>query len=190
MHEQIAPVTRHRFTRADYHTMARTGILPHRAHVELMEGEIVETRPIGPRHGSVVDRLNAWLSERLKGRAICRVQGPLAIGEDSEPQPDLQVLRVREDYYSNSHPKPNDVLLLIEVGETSIEIDRGYKLQLYARADVPEYWIVDVERRILIVHRDPRDGEYGFVQQHDASLSVAPQAFGDLRLELAPLFSY
>ena len=183
-------LTRRRFTRDDYHGMAAAGILAPDARVELLDGEVVEMSPIGPRHGGITDRLNAFFSPRVAGNAICRIQGPLTLSESSEPEPDLQILAHRDDFYTSQHPGPEDVLLLIEVAESSLEKDRNEKLRLYARAGIAEYWIIDVDQERLIVHRHPKGDEFTFVQQHDRSARVAPAAFPELVLELAVLFDF
>jgi len=123
-----APLVRHRFTVEEYHRMGQAGILSEDDRVELIEGEIVEMAPVGSRHAACVKRLNALLSRRAGGRALVSVQDPIRLGEHSEPQPDLALLKPREDFYAAAHPGPEDVLLVIEVAETSLEYDREVKL--------------------------------------------------------------
>lgn len=127
------------FTAEEYHTMLRAGILTADDRVELIEGEVLRMSPIGSRHAGGVNRLNDFFVRKLEGRAIVGVQAPVHLSDLSEPQPDLALLRPREDFYSHSHPTPGDVLLLIEVAETSADFDRAVKAPLYARAGVPEY---------------------------------------------------
>ncbi len=184
-HNELTP---HRFTRGDYYSMAAAGVFQPDARVELLDGEIVEMSPTGPRHGGIVDRLCEFFVSRLSGRAICRVQGALALSPVSEPEPDLQLLKRRDDYYESSNPRPEDVLLLIEVAESSIDRDRGEKLRLYAEAGIREYWIIDLNRRVLIVHRQPKDSEYASVQQYDGDARVAPEALADVELTIGSLF--
>src|SRR5438552_12280642 len=145
-------VRRRRFTVEEYHRMAEAGILSEDDRVELIEGEIVQMSPIGPRHSACVDRLNALFTSRLRRRAIVRVQNPIVLSRWTEPQPDLTLLRPRADFYAERHPGPADVLLAVEVAETSGVYDRGTKLALYARARIPEVWLVDVrgDRRRLV----------------------------------------
>lgn len=180
---------RFRFSRTDYHRMGQAGIIPPDARVELLDGEIIEMSPIGPRHGSLVDRLTAFFAQRVSGRAICRVQGPVTLGERSEPEPDLLLLENREDYYTSGHPGPGDVLLLIEVADTSVDLDLGAKLRAYAQAGIPEYWVFDLTRRVLIVHREPSGERYASVRELDRSATLAPAALADLELELGNLLS-
>lgn len=129
---------RRSFTVEEYHRMAEAGILREDDRVELLEGEIVEMTPIGSRHAACVDRLNQLGVRGVGPRAIVRVQSPVRLGERSEPQPDLTLLRARPDFYAHAHPGPADVLLIIEVAEASADADRTVKMPLYARAAIPE----------------------------------------------------
>ncbi len=128
-----AQLLRRRFTVHEYHQMGQAGILGEDDRLELLEGEIVEMAPIGSRHQAVVDRLTRLFSNRLGDAAVVRVQGPVRLGEETEPQPDLLLLAPRADFYASAHPGPDDVLLLVEVSDSSTEYDREMKLPLYAR---------------------------------------------------------
>ncbi len=180
--------TRHRFTRADYQRMAQVGILAEDDRVELLDGEIIVMSPIGLPHSATVRYLISFFSARVGKQAIVDVQNPIAIDDENEPQPDLTLLRPSEDYYRKQHPGPADVLLLIEVADTSLELDRGEKLSLYAQAGIHEYWIVDLNRRVLIVHRQPKDAEYASVQHYDGDARVVPEALADVELAIGSLF--
>jgi len=136
--------------------LAEAGILREDDRVELLEGEIFEMSPISSRHASCVTRLNHLLQDRAKGRAIVNVQNPIRLSDYSEPQPDVALLVPRTDFYRDALPTPRDVLLVIEVCETSGEFDRRVKLPLYAKAGIPEVWIVDLSREQIEVHRDPK----------------------------------
>jgi Uma2 family endonuclease len=153
-------VTKRRFTVWEYHRLAEAGILREDDRVELLEGEIFEMSPISSRHASCVKRLNDLFTRKLGGRLIVSVQDPIRLSEYSEPQPDIAVLKFRTDFYSAGHPQPQDVLLLIEVCETSGEFDRHVKLPLYAKAGIPEVWIVDLSREQIEVYRDPKPEGY------------------------------
>ena len=180
--------TRYRFTRSDYHRMAQVGILTEDDRVELLHGAITVMSPIGSQHSAVVRFLISFFSAHVGTRAIVDVQNPIAIGDANEPQPDLTILRPSEDYYRKEHPGPANVLLLIEVADTSLELDRGEKLRLYAEAGIREYWIIDLNCRVLIVHRQPKDAEYASVQQYDSDARVAPEALADVELAIGSLF--
>src|SRR5439155_445568 len=148
-------IQRYRFTTADYHRLAEAGILGEDDRVELIEGELIAMNPIGPRHVSSVNRLNRLLGRALGDAAIIQVQSPILLDDRSEPQPDLSLLQPHPDFYISSLPTPRDVILVIEVADSSDVYDRRIKAPLYARAGIPEYWLVRLEREDLVVFRDP-----------------------------------
>ncbi len=135
------PLTRRRFTVDEYHRMADVGILTANDRVELLDGEIVQMSPIGPLHGGSVDDVNRVFLRAVGDRAIVRVQNPVRLDEHNEPEPDLVLARPRRDRYRRSHPGPADVLLIVEVADTTLQLDRQVKLRLYARFGIPEVWI-------------------------------------------------
>lgn len=153
------PATRHRFTVEDWHQMIAAGLFRDDHRLELLEGEIFEMTPIGPPHTSVVDRLNRLWMTRLGSRAIVRVQGPVLAGPVSEPEPDVALLRERPDFYREQHPHPHDVLLVIEVADTSLAYDRA-KLRIYAAAGMAEVWIVDLQNERVEIYRAPGAAGY------------------------------
>ncbi len=148
-----AQVLKRRFNVGEFHQMAEVGIFGEGDRVELLAGEVVETTPIGSRHAGAVDRLNRILSSRLAPSFIVRVQNPVRLDEHSEPQPDLAVLRFRSDFYAEAHPGPGDVLVVVEVADTSAELDRALKVPLYARAGIPEVWLVDLPAQAVDLYR-------------------------------------
>jgi Uma2 family endonuclease len=153
--------TRHRLSVDAYYRMAEAGILtdPHR--VELIDGEIIDLPAIGSPHAAITNRLARLFSRTLRDEvALVSVQSPLRLDAYNEPEPDLMVLRPRGDGYRASHPGASDVLLLIEVSESSLAYDRSAKLPLYARFGVPEVWIVDLIGTAVEVYREPREGAY------------------------------
>ena len=177
-----AALTKRRFTVDEYHRMAEVGILTETDRVELIDGEIVEMAPVGSRHASVVKRLNALLTGRLGARAIVSVQDPVQLSKESEPQPDVVLLRPTPDFYAGSHPEPVDTLLLIEVADTSLLYDRGVKLPRYATARVIEVWIVDLAEDAVEVCRTPGPDGYRDVVRVPRGGSLSPVAFPDLTL--------
>ncbi len=178
-----------KFTVEEYHKLAEVGILREDDRVELIEGEIVVNSPIGSHHAACVDRLNRWFSQRVGDRAIVRVQNPIRLSEHSEPQPDLALLKPRPDFYANEHPKPEDVLLIVEVAETSLEYDREVKLPLYAEHGIPEVWLVDVTRRRVEILKKPQEERYTSARAlTKADEALAPEALPELRLTLKELF--
>jgi Uma2 family endonuclease len=156
---------KHYFNVDDYYRMAEVGLLPEDAHVELIEGEIIEMSPIGSTHAGTVDRSSASLHRTLGDTVIVRVQNPVRLNDFSEPQPDIALLKPRKDFYSNSHPVREDVLVVIEVADTSLAYDRNVKLPLYARAGVPEAWLMVLGKDVIEVHSQPKNGKYQKVQR-------------------------
>ena len=170
--------------------MGDAGILKPTERVELIRGEIIEMSPIGPRHVAFVNNLNQLLVTRLGGRAIVSVQNPVALDDDTEPEPDLAILRHRHTVpYKESEPATEDVLLLIEVGDTSLIYDRRTKLRLYAEAGIPEYWVVDASAEVVEIHRGPGPGGYGETRRLTGGATVSPQAFPDIALPLTEIFA-
>ncbi len=180
---------RRRFTREEYHRMGEAGILKANERLELIRGEILEMSPIGRRHAAFVNNLNQLLVIRLAGRGIVSVQNPVVVADDSEPQPDLVVLRRREPPYKDASPEPADALLLIEVADSSLAYDRTAKLRLYAEAGIGEYWIVDAAGETVHVHRGPGPTGYRDVQRLAGAGSVIPAAFPDVAIALAEIFA-
>ena len=168
------------FTVDDYHAMARTGILGEDDRVELIEGEIVLMAAIGSRHQAVVDRLTRLFVTRVGDRAIVRVQGPLRLAPITEPQPDLQLLAPRDDFYTAAHPSQYEALLVVEVADTSLRFDRDEKAAVYARRGVRELWIVDVAGERILVLRSPSPAGYGESVAVPRGASLAPEAFPDV----------
>lgn len=178
---------RRAFTVEEYRRMAQAGILREDDRVELLDGEIVTMTPVGSRHAACVNRLTHALSARVVGRAIVSVQNPVQLGERSEPQPDLALLRSRPDFYAGAHPGPMDVLLVIEVADTSIDLDREIKVPLYAQAAIPEVWLVDLAGGYIETYRGPGDQGYREVQRGSRGQHLSPQAFPDMRLAVEDL---
>lgn len=177
-------VWRRRFTVDEYYRMADAGILNEDDQVELIEGEIVEMAPIGSRHAGHVDRLNQLFSRRVADRAIVRVQNPIWLSDYTEPQPDISLLRPRSDFYTSAHPRPQDVLLVVEVADTSIDYDREVKAPLYARLGIGEFWLVDLVRESIEVYRRPSPEGYLEVRRTQRGEGLAPEAFPDLELSV------
>ena len=140
--------------------MGQAGILSEDDRVELIEGEIIEMPPIGPPHSAVASRLNATFAAAVGTRAIVRVADLVRLGAHSMPQPDVVLAKPREDYYASGHPQPEDVLLVVEVADTSLEYDRQVKVPLCARAGIREVWLVALPHEEVEVFRAPSAGIY------------------------------
>jgi Uma2 family endonuclease len=174
-------VKRRRFTVEEYDRMGEVGILTADDRVELLDGEIIEMAPIHPPHSSVVDRLTRLFTARLGERVILRVGGPIAlVQQDSEPQPDLTLLRPRNDFYSHRHPRPADVLLAVEVMDSNVERDRRLKLPIYARARLAEVWLVDIPESRIDVFREPQGAGYRSTATWQRGSRFAIAAFADV----------
>ena len=159
--------------------MAEVGILGPEDRVELIEGEIIQMSPIGTAHAYAVTALTTLLVRVLGERALLSPQNPVHLPRDSEPQPDVVLLRPPLDRYAARHPQPDDVLLLIEVADSSYRFDREIKLPLYAGARVAEFWIVDLAREVVEVFRDPEGRRYRVAERVGRGARIAPAAFPD-----------
>lgn len=187
-----ATVRRHRFDTTEYHRMAETGILSEDARVELVDGEVVEMSPIGSKHQAFVNRLNRLLMSFAREDYIVSPQGPVKLDAHNEPQPDLALLRFREDFYEQEHPGPGDVLLFIEVSDSSLEYDRNVKLPLYAGAGILEVWIVDLASGEIELHSGPRmgtsSGGYGTRRRYRRDEEIASEAVTGLKVDVSGIF--
>lgn len=168
---------RRKFTVKQYHQMAQSGILKEDDWVELLRGEIVEMSPIGRRHAACVRRLIRLFSQRLCDRVLVDAQDPVELDDNSEPQPDIALLRLRDDFYEAGHPQAEDVLLLVEVADTTIEFDREVKIPLYAEAGISEVWVVDINGQCLEVYQQPSSKGYQIIQKYYRGQSLTIQAF-------------
>ena len=148
------------FTVSEYERMGETGIFPPDARVELIEGEIIEMSPIGSRHAACVELLAEQVRELVKGIFLVRTQNPIVLDDFSEPQPDVAVLKFRPDRYLNAHPRPSDILIVIEVAETTVHFDRHVKVPLYARAGIPEVVLFNLPEDRLECFLQPETGIY------------------------------
>ncbi len=171
------------FTVAEYKAMAEAGILHEDERIELLVGEIVRMAPIGDPHLFCTDSLTTLLVPALAGQAIVRVQGSIQLDDHTAPQPDIALLGLRDDYYAQS-ATPADVLLVIEVSDSSLDFDLGPKAALYAAAGIPELWVANLRTGGVVVHTDPADGSYATVRTIPAGGAISPQAFPDLVLQL------
>ena len=176
-----------RLTVAQFQKMGDAGIMPPETRLELVDGELIEMAPIGPRHMHAVNRLNRALVAAVGEAAIVSVQNPVALGEHSETQPDLALLGPQSDSEARL-PTPDDVLLLVEVADTTLQYDRTTKLALYARFGVREVWIVNLIDHILEIHREPYNGAYRVKLERAGNDTVAPVALPNAEVRLAEIW--
>ena len=167
--------------------MAETGVLRPDARVELLDGRIIDMSPIGPFHGSVTAYLTEFFAAASKGRWQTRVQNPVRLDEHSEPQPDLVLARPSPDFYRKHHPQPDDVFLLIEVSDITLDYDHAEKLPAYGRAGVAEVWIVTLNDATIEAYREPHFTGYGSKTILRAGDTIAPLAFPDAAVDVAEL---
>ena len=183
---QQAPA-RHRVDVAAYYKMAEVGILAQNDRVELIGGEIFDMTPIGSAHAGKTNRLNRLFARAAAdGIALVSVQSPLQLDAYNEPGPDLMLLRPRENDYQDRHPGATDVLLLVELSESSLAYDRGTKLALYARFGVPEVWIVDLRGSAVEVYREPAGDAYDFKERLTSGF-LAPALVPGVMLDVGAL---
>jgi Uma2 family endonuclease len=172
-------ISRRLFTVHDYHRMVDAGILSEDDRVELIHGEILAMSPIGPRHNAAILRANQSLVRIVGGRALVGVQGSVRLDEYDEPQPDLYLLRPKKDFYASGHAGPSDILLIIEVADSSLEYDQGIKMHLYAETRVPEYWVSDIRNERVITYSDIQGNTYRTIREVERGNTLYPQLLRD-----------
>ena len=182
MAAQVAPW---RFTVDEYHRIAESGVFGEDDRVELIEGEIIRMSPIGSRHVSRVTEATWLLGRRLGDDVRVSVQSPIRLNEYGEPQPDLAVISARN--YNDQLPGPEDVLLVIEVADTSVAYDRGVKFPLYARAGIPEVWIVDLVGEVIERYSGASEDGYRRVEQARRGEKIESEALPELTLRVDPV---
>jgi Uma2 family endonuclease len=172
------------FTVAEYHRLAELGILHEDDRVELLDGQVVVMSPIGPRHAGCVKMLNRLMHRALGETVTLGVQDPLVLSERAEPEPDLAVLAPRPDNYRRSHPHPEEVFLVIEVADSSLDRDHVRKIPLYAAAGIPEVWVVDLEGEGITLHRAPGPAGYGDITTASRGETISPRLLPHVSLSV------
>lgn len=167
-------VQTYRWTREAFERLGETGVLPPDARVELVDGSLVEMSPQGSQHFTAIRNVEEALRDAFRAGFDVRAQGPLALSETDEPEPDVAVVPGTIDDYRDAHP--SEAVLVVEVADTSLDFDRSEKLQAYARGAVPEYWILNLRDQCLEVYRAPAGEDYRTKQTFDAADRVQPSA--------------
>lgn len=180
-------VTKRLITVEEYHKMGEVGILKEKG-LELINGEIIEMSPIGSKHGAIVDRINNILPPQIAGKAILRIQNPIILSDLSEPEPDISIVKWRDDFYDAELPHAKDTLLVIEIADSSIVYDRKYKLPLYAESGVPECWLVDLTKQEIHIYWQPHGNAYKFSELVKLGETIKAQYF-DLQLDTNQVFA-
>lgn len=173
---------RRKFTVSQYHQMVDAGILNENDRVELIRGEIVEMTPIGRRHAACVARIVKLLTILLQERAIVWPQNPIELDDNSEPQPDIALLQPRQDFYESEKPQSQDIILLVEVADTTVESDRNVKIPLYAENGIVEVWLVDINAECVEVYREITSNGYQNIQSFQRGQNLSIQAFQDINI--------
>lgn len=180
----MATITRRRFSVKDYYLMADLGILGPDDRVELIDGDILHMAAISSYHAGCADYLNMFFAHTLGFSVGIRARNPLRLDEYNEPRPDLALLTPRDDFYAHAHPGPGDALLVVEVSHTTVEFDRDVKAPLYARAAIPELWLVNLDDYYLDALSQPSGGEYRAARRLARGDTIAPALLPDARLDV------
>lgn len=181
------PLAQRLLTVDDYLKMVEAGILTEDDRVELLEGKIIEMSPAGNRHAAMVKRLTALFYRLLNGKVTIGVQDTVIASRYSMPEPDVVILKYRADFYEHAHPQASDILLVIEIADSSLDKNRRVKSRLYASAGIPEYWIVDLERDQVEVCREPSEKGYLSIQTLRSDDSIHLREW-DVEVRLTELF--
>ena len=182
LHLMPGDIAKRRFTADEYQLMGQAGILSEDDRVELIDGEVVEMTPVGTVHTSAVMRATHALMLAAGTRAGVRGQSPIRLGDHSEPEPDIVVVRWRDDFYKTAHPGPDDILLVIEMADTSLRYDRQIKVPLYARHGIVEYWLVDLTTSSITCYTSPDGNAYRNVSVHGRGEMMSPVSLLDFRV--------
>ena len=180
-------VTKKLFTVDEYHRMGEVGIIDSDARVELLEGEIIEMSPVGYKHIYCVNRATALFFARLTGKVIVSVQNPVVLSQYTEPQPDILLARFRPDFYKDKRISSEDTVLAMEISDTTLRKDRDLKMPLYAKARVPELWIENLQKDVLLVFRDPGPKTYATSLTLHRGESISLTAFPDIVFKVEEL---
>jgi Uma2 family endonuclease len=183
----VAEMIRHKFNRQDYYHLLETGILQPSDRVELIKGEIIQMSPISSLHAAHVKRLNYLFAQKFGSQVLIAVQNPVMLDDYSEPQPDLALLLPRADFYAAGHPQVEDIFLLVEVSNTTLEVDRQIKIPLYAASGIQEVWLVNTRDRSLEVYRRPLANTYQEIQVLTSEAKVKLLALPLVELAVAEI---
>ena len=172
----------------EYHKMGEVGILTPDDRVELINGEIIKMSPLNSKHTSHVKRITALFYKMLNEQATISVQDPIVLNEFSEPEPDIAILKFREDFYAEKHPTAQDAILLIEVADSTLDTDKRIKMPLYAQAGVNELWIINLPENKIEVFKDLKDGVYQSIESYSRGDTLRLSVF-DLNLKISQILS-
>lgn len=180
----VPSIVRKRFRADEVHKMTELGILPEESGWELIDGFLIEKMSIGSNHAGTVNVLTQKLIVTLAGKAVVAVQNPIHIDEHNEPEPDISLLKPREDFYRKSLPDPQDALLLIEVSGSTVECDREIKRMLYAKAEIAEFWLVNLKENTVERYSSPKNGNYRLVEILESGEMIKAGTIENLELTI------
>lgn len=183
-------IVRKKFCTEETHKMMEVGILPEESGWELIDGEIIHRMTIGSKHAGTVKKLNRILTNLLGEKAIVSIQDPIHVDEYNEPEPDIALLKPREDFYTENYPLPEDVLLLVEVSDSTVEFDREVKKNLYAEAGIAEFWLVNLKENTLEVYSQPKNGTYRLAQILEKGETVKSNTIENLSLDVEQILGW
>lgn len=175
------------FTVDEYHKMIDAGVFVGNSEFELIEGEIVKKMTVGDYHISCVNRLTMILVPQLAGKAIVSIQNPVIIGEISEPEPDVTIFKFQEDFYASGKATAEDVLLLIEVSDSTVKYDREVKIRLYAEAEVAEVWLINLPKQIIESYSQPEKGKYKLIEITKKDQTILPKFLPELEVKVTDI---
>jgi Uma2 family endonuclease len=178
----------HKFTIQQYHLMHEAGVFPEGDRFELINGEITKMSPIGRKHAACIIRLDRLIQTKLGDRAMVSVQNSIRLDDNSQPQPDLAILKLRDDFYEDGLPTPSDIFLIIEVADSSIDYDRDVKMPLYAAAGIPEMWLFDVNKKAIEAYSLPSSSGYKQMRRYEADDTLVMLSFPDVIFNWEELF--
>ncbi len=178
-----------RFRVEDFRRMTEVGILPEESGWEIIDGFLIDKMTIGSRHASTVKRMNRKLMRLLGDNAIISVQDPIHIDDYNEPEPDIALLKPREDFYAESHPAPQDVLLLVEVSDSTVEYDREIKKSIYAKVEIAEFWLVNLKESTIECYTQPKNGNYRLAQIFETGEMVQSKTIENLKLKVKEILA-
>ncbi|AFY72103.1 protein of unknown function DUF820 (plasmid) [Thalassoporum mexicanum PCC 7367] len=183
-----AQVTKKLFSVDDYYRIYRSGVITDADRVELIAGEIVYMSPTGAKHSACVNRLSYLLIDAFGRDVMTIIQNPVNLDQFSQPQPDLVLAKWKDDYYASGHPTPADIYLLIEVSDSSVGIDKNYKMPLYAQAGIPETWLVNLPAQSIEVYRQSTANRYAEPQIYKSGQTISLQSFPAMQIPVAQIF--
>ncbi|PZU92321.1 MAG: hypothetical protein DCE90_18540 [Pseudanabaena sp.] len=186
--DQSAIAQKFKFTNQQYHLMHEAGVFNDGDRLELINGEIKTMSPIGRKHVACIIRLDKLLQKKLGDRVMVSTQNSIRLDDNSQPQPDLAILKPRNDFYESGLPIPEDILLIIEVADSSIDYDRDEKAPLYATAGIPEMWLFDVNKKVIEGYSQPSPLGYKQIHRYDEGDTLSMLAFPDVIFNWNELF--